>query len=296
MLNDGLLESWQLSLHAKSPKTVSLYLAEVNRFARWLTANDRPAGAPGDLLEVSRQDAEAYLAAIRADGLAPATIRSRWIAMRSLYRWAHEEDEIDENPLARVNVSKADPPPIAVITPDDFAKILKACAGRAFNDRRDAALISFLWATGLRIGEACALRVDEVDLVQRVALVRRGKGDRHRLTRFDPQTAALLDRYKRVRGRHRYATSPVLWLGYRGPLTRKGVSPMLVRRAQQAGVTHLHPHQFRHTFADRWLSNGGSEGDLQRLGGWENADVMRRYGAARATDRALSAYDGVMGE
>jgi site-specific recombinase XerD len=294
-LNDGLLESWALSLHSKSPRTVVLYLSEVRRYAQWLAEADRPAGTPGDLLEVSRQDAEAYIASMRSAGLQPATIRSRWIALRSLYGWCVEEDELDESPLARVHVSKADPPPIDVLSADDFAKLLKACSGRAFNDRRDAALISFLWATGLRVSEACSLRVDEVDLVQRVALVKHGKGDRHRLCRFDPQTAALIDRYKRVRGRHKLTALPALWLGYRGPLTRKGVTPMLTRRSAAAGIGHVNPHRFRHSWADRWLANGGSEGDLQKLGGWENAEVMRRYGSARAVDRALAAYDGVMG-
>lgn len=43
---------------------------------------------------------------------------------------------------------------------------------------------------------------------------------------------------------------------------------------------------------------GGNEGDLQRLGGWESPEIMRRYGEARAVDRALSAYDTInpMGE
>ena len=73
---------------------------------------------------------------------------------------------------------------------------------------------------------------------------------------------------------------------------------MLERRAQAAGIGHIHAHQLRHTFADRFLSAGGNEGDLQRLGGWESSEIMRRYGAARAVDRALNAYDGLdlMGE
>lgn len=68
---------------------------------------------------------------------------------------------------------------------------------------------------------------------------------------------------------------------------------MLNKRAEEAGVDHVHPHRLRHTWADRWLRAGGNEGDLQRLGGWESAEIMRRYGAARAVDRALAAYDSV---
>ena len=138
----------------------------------------------------------------------------------------------------------------------------------------------------------------DLDLVNRIVAVRHGKGDRARVSRFDPATAAGLDRYKRVRGRHRLAGRPELWLGHRGPLTRKGIPRILDKRTAQAGLPHVHPHQLRHTWADRWLAAGGNEGDLQRLGGWESAEVMRRYGAVRATDRALAAYDDIapMGE
>lgn len=113
------------------------------------------------------------------------------------------------------------------------------------------------------------------------------------MVRFDAATAAALDRYKRVRARHAYAGLPWLWIGHRGRTTRKGVPAMLNKRAAQAGIGHVHPHQLRHTWADRWLRAGGNEGDLQRLGGWESAEIMRRYGAARAVDRALAAYDTV---
>jgi integrase len=71
------------------------------------------------------------------------------------------------------------------------------------------------------------------------------------------------------------------------------VPSILSKRATAAGIGHVHPHMLRHTWADAYLSGGGNEGDLQKLGGWENSDIMRRYGSARATDRALAAYDDV---
>jgi len=274
---------------------VAFYLKEVRRFAEWAEKEGRPAGAPGDLLAVARQDAEAYFTALADEGRAKSTMRSRWISLRSFYRWAVEDDELDESPLARVHVPKANPPPVAVINADDISRLLRTCAGRDFADRRDAAIISLLHATGMRVSEACGLQLEDIDLVQRVALIH-GKGDKDRVVRFDPKTAAHLDRYKRARARHSYASSPRFFLGYRGPLGRNGVGSMLQKRAAEAGITHVWPHKFRHTFADRWLSSGGSEGDLQRLGGWENAEIMRRYGASRATDRALKAYDNILGD
>lgn len=296
--NVSLLESWTLSLHGKSPGTRGLYLRIVAWFEDWLVANDRPAGAPGDLLAVTRQDAEAWFGSMRTAGLAPATIRSRWIALRNLYGWLTDEEELDANPMAKVRVEKANPEPVRVLSDDDLRALLKACEGKDFLDRRDLALLRLLASTGMRLAEVADLRVGDVDLLKRVAYVEHGKGDKARWVRFDAETAAALDRYKRARGRHRHAGMPWLWLARMGRFTAKGIPLMLVRRAEQAGIGHVHPHQLRHTFAHRYLEAGGTEGDLQRLGGWESAEVMRRYGAARAVDRALAAYDVVdpMGE
>lgn len=284
----GLLDSWQLSLHDKSPRTVQMYRGVLDMFAAWLVDTERPA-----LHEVTRRDCEGWFTEQREAGRAKATMRSRWIALRSFYNWAHLEDEVDANPMERVKVSRAEPDPPDVLTDDDLRALLKATEGRSFNERRDHAIIRTMVAAGLRASELVGLRLDDVDLASRIVAVHHAKGDRMRYVRIDPTTAAAIDRYKRVRARHRFADRPNLWVGHRGPMTRKGLGPMLVKRAEQAGIGHVHPHQLRHTWAHRYLRRGGQEGDLQRLGGWENTDVMRRYGSAMAADRALAAYDDV---
>ena len=123
----ALLESWTLSLHDKRPGTRALYLRVAKWFSSWLIDHDRPVGAPGDLLAVSRQDAEAWFTAQRAAGLAPTTIRSRWIALRNLYRWLTEEDEVDTNPMSRVKVAKVEPDPDQGPRHHDLRALLKAC-------------------------------------------------------------------------------------------------------------------------------------------------------------------------
>lgn len=292
-VNDSILSSWELSLHGKADSTRSLYLRIAGWFTDWLAANNRPANAPGDLLAVTRQDAEAWFSAQRTEGKAAATIRSRWIALRNLYGWLADEDEIESNPMQRVRVDKVDPDPIRVLDDDDLRRLLKACEGRDFHERRDLAIVRLFASTGMRLSELADLRVNDVDLTKRIAFVEHGKGDKARHVRFDAGTAQALDRYLRVRGRHAKAALPWLWLSRLGRFTNKGIPLMLARRGDDAGIGHVHAHMFRHTWADRWLAQGGTEGDLQRLGGWENADVMRRYGSARAVDRALAAYDDV---
>ena len=90
------------------------------------------------------------------------------------------------------------------------------------------------------------------------------------------KTGLALSRYLRLRGAHPFAAEEALWLGKEGPLTETGLTQMLWRRSEQAGIGKVHPHQFRHTFAHTWLAQGGSEGDLVRLTGWTGRDMLAR--------------------
>jgi len=287
--NAAILDSFALAIHNRADSTQRLYRTQLRRFADWLKTADRPGGSAGDLLAVARSDIEAYLVACA--GLAPNTRRSRWVALRTFYGWAADEAEVDPNPILKVKAPPKGDTTTEILSGDQLAALFKACAGTEFLDRRDLALFRFLAATGLRCAECTGLAVGDIDLTNRLAFVRHGKGDRARVARYDAATAAAMDRYKRARARQRLASSDAWWLSRVGPLTPSGVRIVLARRADMAGLGAVHPHMLRHTFADRYLSAGGNEGDLQRLGGWESAAVMRRYGAVRAVDRALAGYD-----
>jgi site-specific recombinase XerC len=118
-----------------------------------------------------------------------------------------------------------------------------------------------------------------------------GKGRRERALPYGRKTAVTLDCYLRIRGRHKDAHLPCLWLGKRGRLTASGVQQLLRRRGEQACLPGLHPHRLRHTFAHAWLAQGGGETDLMGL--WpagKSRQMLGRYGASAADARAREAH------
>lgn len=281
-----LLTSWERSLRAenKSASTLRNYLASARGFDAYLARQ----GMPTDPTNVRREHVEAFIVA-ELERTSPSTAASHFRRLQQLFRWLEDEGEVRASPMAKMSPPKLTEKPVPVLKLDDIRKLFDSLTGSDFPARRDTAIIRVLFDTGMRCAECADIETDDVDLDDGVVRVR-GKGDKYRDPPLGAKTVVALDRYLRARARHRYGSLKYLWLGPKGRLTDWGVRQMVERRASKAGLSHITPHQFRHTLAHRWRVADGNETDLMELMGWTSRDMLGRYGRSAAAERARAAH------
>jgi site-specific recombinase XerD len=269
----------------KSPRTIATYTDSCQLYQKWHLYHGGKDAVSG----IAPASIRAWLTELRDSGKSVATIANRHGGLKAFLNWCVAEHLISDNPMAGIPKPVATAPPVPVLAPKDLQALLKSCAGERFEDVRDTAMLRLLIDTGMRREECASLRLTDLDLDQDVAVVM-GKGSRIRGCPFGTRTSKALRRYLRVRPGHDYAHRPELWLGKRGPIQGGAIIQMLKNRARHAGlVSRVFVHQLRHTWAHEALQRM-NEGDVQRLGGWRDREMLTRYGASGADERARRAY------
>jgi integrase/recombinase XerD len=254
-----------------APRTVDAYRRDLRDLEAWLG---------GDPDEATHDQLAAYVAQLRADGLAATTIARRVAALRSFYRHQVLLGVRPDNPAAELELPRRRRALPKTLSPGEAERLIEAAAGTTPRALRDRALVELLYGAGLRVSEAVGLDRAAIDLERRLVRAT-GKGSKERIVPIGREAVDALRRYD-SRGRpyldkrHR----PELFLNAKGgPLTRAGAFLILRRLAATAGLEpgRVHPHLLRHSFATHLLEGGADLRSVQEMLGHADLATTELY-------------------
>ena len=250
-------------------------------------------------LQARHGDLAAFLSALATGEeehppLAATTLQRKAASLRSFYRHLRREGLIEHDPTADLRGPAKTRTLPKVLTREQVARLLADPKGTEPLALRDRALLELMYACGLRISEAGALELGDVDLAEGM-LHARGKGSKERVVPVGRAAVRATEAYL-ARGRAVLVGARVesrLFVNHRGaPLTRQGTYKIIQNHARRAGLDNrMSPHTLRHSFATHLLSGGCDLRSLQEMLGHADLATTQIYTHLSA-DRLKEAYFG----
>jgi integrase/recombinase XerC len=294
---DGFLAS----LSGSSEHTRAAYAHDVEEFVTWL---GRGGIAPERL---DHRVLRRYLAYLDTRGFARSTVARKAAAVRAYLRWLHRHGVIATDPGRALRAPKGTSRLPRVVRADEADALLDGAMAKRDEpvaaegevdllahavNLRDVALLEVLYGAGVRVAEACGLRIEDCDL-RRGLLTVLGKRSKIRRVPIGEPAVDALDAWLRE-GRSQLTTgdspSDAVFLNQRGRLlTPRDARRVLERHTLPDGRT-LHPHALRHAYATHLLEGGADLRAVQELLG--HADLATTQIYTHVTrDRLRAVYE-----
>ncbi len=293
---DGF-ESYLADERRFSPHTVLAYRKDLDRFAEfWEREFAQQDAEKTPLSRIDTLAVRSHLASLHRRKLANRSLARHLSTLRSFFRWAGREGYLEKNPAKSLPAPRVGKTLPRAMTYSDTEVLLDAEDEGTFPGR-ERALFELLYATGLRVSEAAALDLEDVDFSSRLVRVV-GKGRKERIVPFGEVAEEALRDYLPARAALRQRIDlgaegdlegePLFVNARGGRLTTRSMARLLKRRLRAAGLsTQISPHALRHTFATHLLEAGADLRAIQELLGHASLSTTQKYthlDAARLAD------------
>ena len=258
-------------IRGNSAKTVRNYSVQLNYFAAFLAPE----------LEISALTVEQcreYYIHLSERGLSSVTVQTYVRQLRAFLSWLFSEKHLSEDICARFKLPKAQRDLIDVLSDEEIGLLFDAYPGDTFLDRRNRAILSLYLDGGLRLNELVTIRTNRMHIRERYVIVD-GKGGKQRAVPFGNRTRDLLQIYvdQIPPGTSAFFFLKQLPRGALAPITESAIKMLFRDLKVKTGIERLHPHLLRHTFATRYLENGGNIYSLQMILGHTSLEMVKRY-------------------
>jgi len=272
--------------HGRSPGTIRTYRQVYTYFVRYL----REQGIRAEKARIDREHVRGWVASMRSKGLGWATIRLRLAALSAFFGWLAEERLIERNPVAGIPRPGAESwEPRGALNEAEMDRIWHvALASRRLTDRQVRVALLLMWHCGARRGEVLGADWEDVDFARRSWYVKKGKGRRKRWVPLSELAVEHLRDLWQRRGRP--TKGPILLSRTRRRLSQTSLYDVIKRWVRKAGLPHVSPHWFRHTFVTSLAERASSPADLrkiQKLAGHASVETTMVYLHVSDEDRTL---------
>jgi integrase/recombinase XerD len=261
-----------------SGHTLSAYRNDLSSLHVFLVENEKSGSHWNN---VSESDIRSYLLDLDERGYAPSTKSRKIAAVKSFFKFLHQEQIIDENPLTEVRQPKAGQSLPKALTIEEVDLLLDAASDTdTAEEARDIAMVELMYAAGLRVSELVGLDLRDVDLD--AGIVRTiGKGSKERVIPiYESAVESIAEYITYSRSTHiRDTSEEALFLNRRGTrLTRQAYWLRLNKLAIKVGISSkITPHMLRHSFATHLLHGGASLRHVQELLGHSSIATTQIY-------------------
>lgn len=259
------------------------YLASVKGIVSPLLS-DLTASNIRQYIKYLRDDRERYEGArgrkYSGKGLSISTINIRLRTLRTMCRFWHSEGIIDFNPMANIKPLRQDEAEeVPGLEDNEIRTILNSLDTRQYAQWRDKVLILLLLDTGLRINEALSLTIEQVDAKMSLIIVQSSiaKNRQFREVPLSREVLRMLLDLHAESSEYFGDVSNVFNNAYGEPFTPDAFRKRLERMRNRLKIPRLHPHMFRHTFARKYILNGGDVFTLQKILDHADIQTTRKY-------------------
>lgn len=282
MTLDSLVDAYLYHLRverALSPHTLAAYGRDLEKLIRHAEAEGIERGSELDLAVIT-----SFMTRLARDGLGARSAARHLSSVRGFVKFLVREGTLRNDPTslaARPRFGRKLPRPL---DESELIALLEQPDRSTLRGLRDRAMLSIMYAAGLRVSELVKLRLGDVDL-ERGVVSAHGKGDKRRLVPLGEVALADLSAYLEARKSApepkpaRKRDAGLLFSSPRGgPLTRQGFWKIVGRYARAAGIRGgAHPHQLRHSFATHLIARGADLRSVQTMLGHANVATTEIY-------------------
>jgi site-specific recombinase XerD len=287
---DTLIDSYRLSNTAdgKSPKTIEWYDTMLHAYSRYA----KQTFGNNSLNNLNRDNVRGYILYLRertrfqnhpykhsdSQHLSSRTIQGHIRTLKAFSTWLFEEGYTSANMLKDLKLPKASATIIEPLSREEIGRIFASIDVKTSIGMRDHAILAILLDTGLRASELANIKIDHISIEADLIKVM-GKGSRERIVPTGKFVQLTLHDYiDRVRPALSHNEMDHLFLSSSGkPLSANAIKLLFQRLKRNTGISNLHAHLCRHTFAINYLMNGGDIFSLKEILGHRSLEMVNHY-------------------